>query len=53
VIRMVLATANPDKAREIVAIVADSAGDAVELEARPTEVPEVEETGRPWRRTPG
>ena len=45
VIRMVLATANPDKAREIVAIVADSAGDAIELEARPAEVGEVEETG--------
>jgi len=45
VIRMVLATANPDKAREIVAIVADIAGDAIELEARPAEVGEVEETG--------
>ena len=44
-LRMVLATANPDKAREIVAIVADTAGDAIELEARPAEVAEVEETG--------
>jgi XTP/dITP diphosphohydrolase len=41
----VLATANPDKAREIVAIVYDIAGDAVELRPRPTDVPEVEETG--------
>jgi XTP/dITP diphosphohydrolase len=44
-LRMIVATANPDKAREIVAIVADTAGDAVELRPRPTTVPEVEETG--------
>jgi XTP/dITP diphosphohydrolase len=44
-LRMILATANPDKAREIVAIVADTAGDAVELRPRPTTVPEVDETG--------
>ena len=42
---MVLATANPDKAREIVAIVADVAGDGLELRPRPADVPEVEETG--------
>jgi XTP/dITP diphosphohydrolase len=41
----VLATANPDKAREIVAIMAGTAGDAVELRPRPAEVAEVEETG--------
>ncbi len=41
----VLATANPDKAREIVAIVYAVAGDAVELRPRPAEVPDVEETG--------
>ena len=33
---MVLATANPDKAAEIVALVADTVGDRVELVARPT-----------------
>jgi XTP/dITP diphosphohydrolase len=44
-LRMVLATANPDKAREIVALMADSTGGAVELQPRPAEVPEVEETG--------
>jgi XTP/dITP diphosphohydrolase len=42
---LILATANPDKAREIVAIVAATAGDAVELRPRPAEVTEVEETG--------
>jgi XTP/dITP diphosphohydrolase len=42
---MVLATANPDKAREIVAIVAGTAGDAIELRPRPGDVAEVEETG--------
>jgi XTP/dITP diphosphohydrolase len=42
---LVLATANPDKAREIVAIVAGTAGDAVELRPRPPEVADVEETG--------
>ncbi len=44
-LRLVLATANPDKAREIVAIVADTAGGAIELRPRPTDVPDVEETG--------
>ncbi len=38
-LRLVLATANPDKAAEIAAIL----GSAVELVPRPTEVPEVEE----------
>jgi len=42
---MVLATANPDKAREIVAIVAEAVGEGVELVPRPDGVPEVEETG--------
>src|SRR5580692_3199077 len=44
-LRMVLATANPDKAREIVAILTATAGAAVELRPRPADVPEVEETG--------
>ncbi len=44
-IRMVLATANPDKGAEIVALVADTVGDRVELVARPSSVGEVEETG--------
>lgn len=39
--RFVLATANPDKAREISEIL----GDRVELVQRPVDVPEVEETG--------
>ncbi len=45
--RMVLATANPDKAAEIAAILAEVAGDThtLELVARPYGVPEVEETG--------
>jgi len=42
---MVLATANPDKAAEIVALVNDTVGDRVELVARPSSVGEVEETG--------
>jgi XTP/dITP diphosphohydrolase len=42
---MILATANPDKAREIVAIVTGTAGGAIELRPRPAAVPEVEETG--------
>jgi len=42
---MVLATANPDKAAEIVALVSDTVGDRVELVARPPSVGEVEETG--------
>ena len=44
-LRLVLATANPDKAAEIVAIVTSAAGEAVELVARPAWVEEVEETG--------
>jgi len=44
-IRMVLATANPDKAAEIVALVTDTVGDRVELVARPSSVGEVAETG--------
>ena len=39
--RVVLATANPDKAAEIQAIL----GDAFELVPRPADVPDVEETG--------
>jgi XTP/dITP diphosphohydrolase len=42
--RFVLASANPDKAREIASIVTD-AGAAVELVPRPDDVPDVEETG--------
>jgi len=44
-LRMVLASANPDKAGEIVAIMSAELGDAVELVARPATVGEVEETG--------
>jgi len=44
-LRMVLGTANPDKAAEIVALVADTVGDRVELVARPTSVGDVEESG--------
>ena len=44
-LRMVLATANPDKGAEIAAIVAATAGDRVELVSRPRSVGEVEETG--------
>jgi XTP/dITP diphosphohydrolase len=44
-LRMVLATANPDKAAEIVALVSETVGDRVELVARPASVGEVEETG--------
>jgi len=43
-LRLVLATANPDKAAEIVAVLRDS-GLAVELAARPVDVPVVAETG--------
>lgn len=38
--RYVLATANPDKAREIVAVLP-----GVDLELRPTDIPDVDETG--------
>jgi XTP/dITP diphosphohydrolase len=43
--RFVLATANPDKAAEVRAILSEVLGDEVELLARPAEVAEVEETG--------
>jgi XTP/dITP diphosphohydrolase len=43
-VRLVLATANPDKADEIRAVLAD-AGVDVELVPRPAGVPEVDETG--------
>jgi XTP/dITP diphosphohydrolase len=43
--RVVLATANRDKAAEIVVIVAEVVGDRWELLPRPDDVPEVEETG--------
>jgi XTP/dITP diphosphohydrolase len=42
---MVIATANPDKAAEIVALVTETVGDRVELVARPASVGEVDETG--------
>jgi XTP/dITP diphosphohydrolase len=42
-LRLVLATANEDKVREIAAIVAEHG--SVELIARPSDVPEVDETG--------
>ena len=44
-LRLVLATANPDKAAELRQIVAEVAGDRIELLDRPDGVPEVEETG--------
>jgi XTP/dITP diphosphohydrolase len=43
-LRLVVATANPDKAREIRAVL-EAAGADVELVPRPETVPEVEETG--------
>jgi XTP/dITP diphosphohydrolase len=43
-LRLVVATANPDKAREIVAVLTES-GLSVELVARPDDVPEVIEDG--------
>ena len=42
--KFVLATANPDKAREIVALLAQAAPD-VDLEGRPADVPDVAEVG--------
>ena len=45
VLRLVLATANPDKAAEIAAIVDEVSGGRIELVARPGRVAEVEETG--------
>jgi XTP/dITP diphosphohydrolase len=44
-LRLVLATANRDKAAEIVDILASELGDTVELLGRPSSVPAVEETG--------
>jgi XTP/dITP diphosphohydrolase len=44
VTKFVLATANPDKAREIVALLAQAAPD-VDLEGRPADLPDVEEVG--------
>ena len=44
-LRLVLASANPDKVAEIRVIVAEAAGDRVELVARPSHVTDVEETG--------
>ena len=43
--RLVLATANRDKADEIVAILSAELGDGIELLGRPALVPEVDETG--------
>ena len=42
--QFILATANPDKVREITAVLAD-AGVDIELLPRPTGVPDVDETG--------
>jgi XTP/dITP diphosphohydrolase len=44
VTKFVLATANPDKAREIVTLLAQAAPD-VDLEGRPADLPDVEEVG--------
>jgi XTP/dITP diphosphohydrolase len=44
-LELVLATANADKAKEIVAIMLEVAGESVSLRARPSDVPDVEETG--------
>jgi XTP/dITP diphosphohydrolase len=44
-IRLVLATANPNKAAEISAILQDIGGDRFELLPRPIDVPDVDETG--------
>jgi XTP/dITP diphosphohydrolase len=44
-LRFVLATANPDKAREIKAVIVEVAGDRIVLLDRPAEVPDVDETG--------
>lgn len=43
-LRIVMASANPDKVAEIAAIMVEEAGGTVELLARPEHVPEVEET---------
>jgi XTP/dITP diphosphohydrolase len=44
-LRIVMASANPDKVAEITAIVTSVAGDRIELVARPSDVGEVDETG--------
>jgi XTP/dITP diphosphohydrolase len=44
VTKFVLATANPDKAREIVALLAQAAPD-VDLQGRPADLPDVDEVG--------
>jgi XTP/dITP diphosphohydrolase len=44
-LRLVLATANPDKAQEIADILGAELGAAVELVPRPGDVPDVDETG--------
>lgn len=44
-LRLVLATANKDKATEIAAIMGAELGDSLELVARPDDVADVEETG--------
>lgn len=44
-LRLVLATANPDKAEEVRSIMSRELGDALVLLSRPAEVPDVEETG--------
>jgi XTP/dITP diphosphohydrolase len=44
-LRVVLATANPDKAAEIMALMAQSAGDRLVLVPRPASVPDIDETG--------
>ena len=43
--RLVLATANPDKAAELAAVLAEELGDLIELVPRPGGVDAVEETG--------
>ncbi len=49
-LRLVLATANPDKARELAsALAVAAAGRPVELLPRPADVPEVDETGATLR----
>ena len=45
VLRLVLASANPDKAAEIVAIIDEASHGRIELLARPPHVPDIEETG--------
>jgi XTP/dITP diphosphohydrolase len=44
--RIVVASANPDKVREIEVILRDALGDTVALLARPREIPDIDETGR-------